>query len=568
MFRHVQFSVKHSRTRTPTLSSPLSSYVPPPHQLPTTIPIDGAGRRLLNNLLLPEKKARKRRDKEDSSTSDPFSEVVPSWNDPFPARLKVKRNEVGVQLLSRRLHRQIFKNVSFLPPEPSFVRIAQEHLEMHGLDPKSGSVLPNIALTLPPLQGYTIDQHFHRVGVRAAQPWSGLAVDLMEAQLPPLPDQWQIQAGWTKYHYHLDGSSFSEYVEFPHHDGKPETMLVFDVETMPGYHPYAVLACAASPNGWYSWISPWLFDQCADPKQLVPLGDPDVARIVVGHNVSYDRARIREEYSLAGSRTRFLDTMALHVAVKGISSHQRPEWMKHRKSRARERELAAEAKEAVVALLQETRSRQAFEQDGAKKEELHAMRTAIEESLSLNTDPNEDTREEAESKTWEDITSANSLTDVARLHCGIEMDKAARNDFMECQPAEILENVHDYLNYCANDVSVTHRVYAKVLPEFLESCPTPASFSGMLTMGSSFLTVNEGWEKYLEDAERTYRSLEEGVKKRLVNLAVEARSMMENEKWKDDVWLRQLDWTPKVAGKSRGVGISESVGLLSPFPLC
>ena len=56
----------------------------------------------------------------------------------------------------------------------------------------------------------------------------------------------------------------------------------------------------------------------------------------------------------------------------------------------------------------------------------------------------------------------------------------------------------------------------------------------MLTMGSSFLTVNEGWEKYLEDAERIYRSLEEGVKTRLVNLATEARNTMENEKWKDD----------------------------------
>ena len=439
---------------------------------------------------------------------------------------------------------------------------------MHGLDPKSGSVLPNIAFTLPPLQGYTIDQHFHRIGTLAAKPWSLLAIDLMEVRPPPLPDHWQIQAGWTKYHYRPDGSSFSEYVEFPSHDAKPETMLVFDVETMPRYHPYAVLACAASPNGWYSWISPWLFDQRADPKQLIPLGYPNVARIVIGHNVSYDRARIREEYSLAGSRTRFLDTMALHVAVKGISSHQRPGWMKHRKSKAKERELAAEAKEAVVALLDETKSRQAVEQDGAKREELRAMRAAIEESLSPNTASSEDVHEEAGNKTWEDITSANSLADVARLHCGIDMDKQTRNDFMECKPAEILENVQDYLNYCANDVSVTHRVYAKVLPEFLESCPTPASFSGMLTMGSSFLTVNEGWEKYLEDAERTSRSLEEGVKKRLENLAIEARNMMENEKWIDDVWLRQLDWTPKVAGKSRGIGILETVRLLSFFLLC
>ncbi|KAI0297802.1 gamma DNA-directed DNA polymerase [Multifurca ochricompacta] len=427
---------------------------------------------------------------------------------------------------------------------------------MHGLDPKHGSVLPDTSFTLPPLQGHTIDEHFHRIGVSTARPWSSLAVNLMEAQLPPPPSHWEIQAGWTKYHHRLDGSSYSEHVEHPHHDGKPEQLLVFDVETMPEYHPYAVLACAASPSGWYSWISPWLLDQSADPQQLISLGDPSVARIVVGHNVSYDRARIREEYSLDGSRTRFLDTMALHVAVKGISSHQRPAWMKHRKTKAKERKFAAEAKEAVVALLDETKTRQAIEKDEAKREEIHAMRCAIEESL-LSTARGEDALEEVESKSWEDITSANSLADVARLHCGIDMDKMARNDFMECTPTEILENVQDYLTYCANDVSVTHCVFAKVLPEFLESCPSPVSFSGILTMGSSFLTVNEEWEKYLENSERVYRSLEEGVKKRLADLAVEAKRMMENERWRDDVWLRQLDWTPKAAGKSRGVSVLE-----------
>ena len=31
------------------------------------------------------------------------------------------------------------------------------------------------------------------------------------------------------------------------------------------------------------------------------------------------------------------------------------------------------------------------------------------------------------------------------------------------------------------------------------------------------------------------------------------RDMMDSEAWKEDVWLSQLDWTPKVAGKSRGV---------------
>ncbi|KAH9024697.1 DNA polymerase family A-domain-containing protein [Lactarius pseudohatsudake] len=532
MFKNAGYSV-----RRPCLS-PSSPPILLKRHAATTLPIDGRRRKLLLDNQPPvEKKSRKGKNKDDL----------------------IKRNEVGVQLLSRRLHRQIFKDVSFPPPEPRFVHIAQEHLEMHGLDPKKGSVLPDTAFTLPPLQGHNIDEHFHRIGARAALPWSDLAVGLVKAQLPPAPDHWDIQAGWTKYHYRPDGSSYSEHVEYPHHDGKPEQMLVFDVETMPEYHPYAVIACAATPNGWYAWISPWLLDQNPDPDQLIPFGDPNVARLIVGHNVSYDRARIREEYSLAGSRTRFLDTMSLHVAVKGISSHQRPAWMKHRKSKDQARERVEEAEEAVVALLQETSSRQAAEPDGTKREELHAMRSAMEESLQLTGAQGEDADEEAESKSWEDITSANSLADVARLHCGIDMEKAVRNDFMACSPQEIREGLQDYLNYCANDVSVTHRVYAKVLPEFLQSCPTPVSFSGILTMGSSFLPVNQEWESYLESAERTYRNLDEGVKKRLVDLAVEAKGMMENEGWKDDVWLRQLDWTPKVAGKSRGIGVSEAV---------
>ncbi|KAI0041961.1 hypothetical protein FA95DRAFT_1454247, partial [Auriscalpium vulgare] len=69
---------------------------------------------------------------------------------------------------------------------------------------------------------------------------------LAGAELPPRPEQWDIQSGWTKYHHYADGSSYSEHVEYPMHDGRPEDMLVFDVETMPEYHPYSVLATAAT----------------------------------------------------------------------------------------------------------------------------------------------------------------------------------------------------------------------------------------------------------------------------------------------------------------------------------
>ncbi|OSD05058.1 gamma DNA-directed DNA polymerase [Trametes coccinea BRFM310] len=466
-----------------------------------------------------------------------------------------KRNELGVQLLSRELHGQIFRNVSFPPPPKPFVRIAQDHLKSHGLDPSQGSVLPNIGFTLPPLQGRTLDEHFYRIGATAAQPWLTLAQDLAAAQLPPKPDHWHIQAGWTRYSFMPDGSSYSEYVDYPEFEGQSEEMLVFDVETMPEYSPYAVMACAATKNAWYSWISPWLLGETDDPKQLIPLGDPTVPRVVVGHNVSYDRARILEEYSVNSTQTRFLDTMALHVAVKGISSHQRPAWMKYRKSKEKALEQRDEAIETVYELMREAEERLQNESDPERRADLERVMREMEESLpslqaaSLAAEPVEDLTE----KRWEDLTSANSLADVAQLHCDITMEKETRNDFMTATPEEIRDGIHNYLDYCSTDVAVTHAVFAKVLPSFLTACPSPVSFAGVLTMGSSFLTVNEEWERYLANAERTYKELEEKVKRRLIDLAHEAKGLMESEKWKDDVWLSQLDWTPKVAGKSRGI---------------
>lgn len=463
---------------------------------------------------------------------------------------------MGVQLLSRRLHQQIFRNVSFPPPNEAFVRIARDHLGMHGLDPSQGSVLPDVGFTLPALQGRTLDEHFYRIGTVAAQPWLDLAKDLVSTELlpKPSPDEWCLEPGWTKYIPHPDGGNYHVHVPYPEHDGKPEQMLVFDVETMYEYSPYAIMACAATKNGWYSWVSPWLLGQTSDTQQLIPLGDPSIPRVIVGHNVSYDRARILEEYSTAGTQNRFIDTMALHVAVKGISSHQRPAWMKYRKNKEMEIAQKEEAVDAVLKLLEETERQQLQEQDADKREELRRLKQAMEESLPQLM-AGEEAEAELSSKRWEDITSANSLADVAKLHCNIEVDKTIRDDFGSRTREEILSKVESYLDYCSSDVFVTHAVYHKVLPGFLESCPSPVSFAGILTMGSALLTVNHEWERYIENAENTYKELEDKVKERLLELAHQAKDMMEGEQWKEDVWLSQLDWTPKVAGKTRGIGV-------------
>ncbi|KZS96476.1 hypothetical protein SISNIDRAFT_483033 [Sistotremastrum niveocremeum HHB9708] len=484
------------------------------------------------------------------------------------------RNEVGVQLLSRHLHKQIFKNISFPPPDPHYVTIAQQHLKKHGLDIRQGSRLPDISFDLPPLQGRTLDEHFWNVGAESAQPWLGKAKNFAEAQIPPQPtaEQWDIStSGWTKY----EAGGISYPVPYP---DESDDMLVFDVETLPNYSPFAIMATAASTSAWYAWISPWLLGQSSTPKHLIPFGPshrPGSERIVVGHNVSYDRARIREEYHIQRTTTRYIDTMALHVAVKGISSGQRPSWIKYNKAKkAKADQEKKEDREEVEVLLkmvedvgtklagetdEENRKRLEGEIDHLLKEIRAQEKRDAEEAARISADLEGmaenagDENSGGAEKRWEDLTSANSLADVAKLHCGIEIDKTVRNDLMTHSPSQILDDIRTYLSYCATDVSTTHAVFTRVLPAFLTACPNPVSFAGVLTMGSSFLSVNGTWKEYLKAAENKFRELEESVKDALKELAEVARQRMEDESWKDDVWLSQLDWSEKVPGKSRGV---------------
>ena len=87
---------------------------------------------------------------------------------------------------------------------------------------------------------------------------------------------------------------------------------------------YPVMAAALSDEAWYTWISPNLFDPKpagADltPSDMIPVETGgDSHRLIIGHNVSYDRARCSEQYRRApASKTRFLDTMSMHIAVSG-----------------------------------------------------------------------------------------------------------------------------------------------------------------------------------------------------------------------------------------------------------
>jgi DNA polymerase gamma 1 len=425
---------------------------------------------------------------------------------------KARHNEIGVQQVSSHVYPQLFPPSPDRQPfvaDPELVALSKDHLKRHDLLGKTSDNSEPIGFDLPELQGTSLDEHFYRLGMDSAEPYLTLAKKYARASPPSRPRSWQQRSGWTKYNE--DGSW--EAVEAP-----DEEVLTFDTEVMWHETNFPAMACAVSGTHWYAWLSPWLLGESENDRHLIPLGDITKPRVIVGHNIGYDRARIYEEYSMEQSRNYFMDTMSLHVASNGMCSRQRPTWMKHRKAREVRDQIANDD-------------------------------TATELSSLLDSGESMDQEEDL----WVGRSSVNSLRDVAKFHCGITIDKAKREWFGELDREGVVGRLDELLDYCAADVDITHRVYKKVLPHFLETCPHPVSFAALRHMSAEILPVNQGWKAYIANAEATYERLSSGVQERLVDLAERALELRtQPETFENDPWLSQLDWSGQEIRMTKG----------------
>lgn len=188
-------------------------------------------------------------------------------------------------------------------------------------------------------------------------------------------------------------------------------------------------------------------------------------------------------------------------------------------------------------------STQRFLYTGLKRpdsgEGMKAVREFYErQSLQRQSDPTLD---------WMDETSPNNLRDVHGLYCPEEpaLEKSVRDVFLTGNMGAVRKDFQMLMNYCAADVKATLNVFCQVFPQFCERLPHPASLGGMLLMGTAYLPVNKNWQKYINAANEAYEKKNDEIKDSLMDLADATLAYAENERYKNDVWLWNLNWKPR-----------------------
>jgi DNA polymerase gamma 1 len=272
--------------------------------------------------------------------------------------------------------------------------------------------------------------------------------------------------------------------------------LVFDVEVCMAVGKTPTLATAVSSKAWYGWVSQALVDGTSKPvtthqyppELLIPFESSSTQsdgnldehmkkpKLIVGHNVSYDRARIKEQYWLERTGTRFIDTMSMHVCVSGLTSYQR----------------------AVL----------------------------------------KSGKEDEEDDWWKSSSSLNSLDEVHKLYCGGKsLSKKTRDLFVEGTLDDVRNEFQGAMRYCSDDVVATYNVLKNLFPLFLERFPHPVTLAGMLELSTAYLPVNSNWNRYIANSEQAYEDLDIEGRILLARRADQACELLHDEKYKEDLWL-------------------------------
>ena len=153
-------------------------------------------------------------------------------------------NHANIQMLSKNLHSQIFKNSKNEMLSKDSLNKVKQHLVKHGLWDKSSTKTKPLLFDLPELYGENIEEHFKHIAKKATTNYFALAESMSStvSTIPEKPSKWLFCEGWTRYA--SDGGVQS--VSCPEDD-----VLVFDVEVCMQAGNVPILATAVSKKAWY-----------------------------------------------------------------------------------------------------------------------------------------------------------------------------------------------------------------------------------------------------------------------------------------------------------------------------
>ncbi|CAD5211506.1 unnamed protein product [Bursaphelenchus okinawaensis] len=343
-------------------------------------------------------------------------------------------------------------------------------------------------LQLPPLDG-TVMNHFQNVAENIFLPYNKLLERASSLGIPQKPKQWEYVAGWTKYTE--DGLAVA--VSAPDSD-----LLFFDVEVCVQEGHLPTLAVAMSETNWYSWCSERLVHDTPVPElirleHLIPLeGDNRAARLVIGHNVGYDRTRVAEQYQIQESNVKFWDTMSMNTVIQGMADHQRLLYEK--------KDISDEHQVPWLSY-------------------------------------------------WKRRVCKNSLEDVYSKFYperSGSLDKTYQSVFVT-EPMEVIrENFQVLTDYCAGDVQACVEVYAKLYPMFKERFPSPVTYMAMLIVADAYLPVTSNWRRFFDKCQQDSGEVNNTSVKAVLKSATALVDELEKDKlYEEDPWLWVNDWKHK-----------------------
>ena len=368
-------------------------------------------------------------------------------------------------------------------------------------DPRERDFDPNLThepFAVAELQGDNIEDHFENISKRKCS-WIKKALLKFAAKgVPERPKTLQgIETeGWYRFDYETN-----KWCKSP--DGIIEEVAVFDTETFvqSSAGNWAIIGTAVTGLTYYVYVHESFLDpSIAHTKKLIHVGA--LVKILIGHNVCFDYARINDNYQLAPANYVMIDTQSMFNVTHGLTSDLMKGFEVHGYRNLKEFPYA---------------------QYGAKANLVDAYNFYHRHSEPM--------KKEA---------------------------KEIRDVFVKC---ETIQEMHDIggrdnlLLYALDDTYYTYKLFASVLQDYFNHCPMWTAFYAMVILGTPRMPLDNNFWEWFKHCEQIFADKQQFIADTFDELAEELYQnwLLDEVDVDMDPWFSKLDWSMNTSMSKRVV---------------